>query len=500
MFYQASNVTEAVKMAEAMKREGTHEWFRGQTHNWTLQSSLNRFPDQREQSVNRLRTFSGWLKVTPGLEHLRDDVDGSLAIAQHYGLPTHFIDFSTEPYIAGYFASENTPVIDPDTFNFDDEQKRFFGSKPATDKVGCIICLNKEDLLDVWKMVASAIKFPDEATPEFLNLHVRDLWRLEAQHGVFFYCPLNNFEEKVYDLDRIVFPHSGQIIWPPKELIYPDRKSTLEILLAEYFLLERISDLKKVQHDAGLTRLLGTPLKISNKRTTKLPVHSSWNNDILVHYINSEQSNFFDSLSEICWPISYSQSDAPNTIAHYVKVQILDHIKVTPSARMQLITWQTSTPKLDAVATKIWDGLRLLPCSNESIATAIGNSAGLISQSLLEPNKDALEICNSFYQDPAIEVEFGTSTGGFSRAYISKSSLLNSFRDDIEQFLNPEKREFLLERPSYILIQFLNPNQMFPFDRFEKLFLHEVIPSQVVWWSKLNVLFSPARISVFGLP
>jgi hypothetical protein len=34
-------------------------------------------------------------------------VDELFAIAQHYGMPTNYIDFSTEPRIAGYFATHS---------------------------------------------------------------------------------------------------------------------------------------------------------------------------------------------------------------------------------------------------------------------------------------------------------------------------------------------------------------------------------------------------------
>jgi hypothetical protein len=44
------------------------------------------------------------------------------------------------------------------------------------------------------------------------------------------------------------------------------------------------------------------------------------------------------------------------------------------------------------------------------------------------------------------------------------------------------------------------PESYVPFDRFEKLFLHEVVLSQAIWWSKIAVIFSPASIAVFGLP
>jgi len=56
-----------------------------------------------------MEKFLGWTKATEGLEALASNDDAAIAVAQHYGFATHFIDFTTEPSVAGYFASEGIP-------------------------------------------------------------------------------------------------------------------------------------------------------------------------------------------------------------------------------------------------------------------------------------------------------------------------------------------------------------------------------------------------------
>jgi len=42
MIHQASSLAEAQQLAEHMRASGACNWFRGQTRNWPLQSSLSR--------------------------------------------------------------------------------------------------------------------------------------------------------------------------------------------------------------------------------------------------------------------------------------------------------------------------------------------------------------------------------------------------------------------------------------------------------------------------
>lgn len=118
-------------MAAQFKREGRYNWFRGQTHLLPPTPTflrLNRA--DRRQAEQRFKRYCAWVINTPGLEHLRENIDGAIAVAQHYGLPTGFLDFTRNPAVAGYFASV--------------DKKKF---KAGT---ACIFCLNTSDLTELW--------------------------------------------------------------------------------------------------------------------------------------------------------------------------------------------------------------------------------------------------------------------------------------------------------------------------------------------------------------
>ena len=166
------DVNEAVSLCARLKEAGKYDWFRGQRRNWPLQSSFTRLDEtQRQEALRRMARFEHWVKTTHGLEPIASNTDMAIAVAQHHGLPTNFVDFTTDPVAAGFFASTE----------LDAEQEE--------GEYSCILCLDTQDLDDFWKTMPERYR-----KPEFIRLSVPNLWRLEAQSGVFLFCPYANFE------------------------------------------------------------------------------------------------------------------------------------------------------------------------------------------------------------------------------------------------------------------------------------------------------------------
>ena len=210
-----ASVEDAVELAQAFKAQGRYNWFRGQVRDWPPVSSLHRlYRDGDEAAKERVSTryglFGKWLSKNPPLSYLlsEENINQFFAVAQHYGIPTHYIDFTTDPAVAGFFAADT--------------------KTPPTDGMSCIYCLDMEDLLDFAESM-KATGERDGASIEAIELDVTNLWRLQAQQGVFLFSEYN--WDIDYPMDRIVFPYTGYPSYPSQDYIYPKEKSALEHLL-----------------------------------------------------------------------------------------------------------------------------------------------------------------------------------------------------------------------------------------------------------------------------
>jgi hypothetical protein len=219
---EAANVHEAVDIAHQLKDDGQFDWFRGQVCDWPPHSSFLRAgmtpdDDRMQKARRRVQLFVQWVRQTAELQYLLqpEGLNDLIAILQHYGIPTYYIDFTTDPGVAGFFAAD--------------------AKTPPQERRSCIYCLNTEHLMETWND-AKKLKSRAEAEIELVTIDVRNLWRLQAQRGTFVYANYN--WEVDYPLDRILFPYTGYPAYPTRALIYPEHKSPLEQLLDQYFHLE----------------------------------------------------------------------------------------------------------------------------------------------------------------------------------------------------------------------------------------------------------------------
>lgn len=89
------------------KHSGTRWVFRGQSQKWALKPSVGRGKSAYKPELELLLLQEFRRSALPHLRRndLRNDWDW-LAVAQHYGLPTRLIDWTTNPLVACYFAAQ----------------------------------------------------------------------------------------------------------------------------------------------------------------------------------------------------------------------------------------------------------------------------------------------------------------------------------------------------------------------------------------------------------
>lgn len=107
-FYSADR---AIKYLGALAKSKMNVIFRGQrNHRWLLQTSLSRFLGRtndvliEDEMHSILSTFKANLARLGKYQLGREDEAYWLEMAQHYGVPTPYLDFTYSPYIALFFA------------------------------------------------------------------------------------------------------------------------------------------------------------------------------------------------------------------------------------------------------------------------------------------------------------------------------------------------------------------------------------------------------------
>lgn len=496
--FKASNVEEAVELAARFQHEGRYNWFRGQVREWPPYSSLLRVQTSKdlEAEMNarrRVAIFLTWLKRTPELKEMFDNPDAANAVMQHYGIPTHYIDFTTEPGVAGFFAADTKGPIEA-------------GAN------ACIYCLKTPHLLEVWRAIR---EFRAGAHLELVTIDVSNLWRLEAQHGVFLFCDYN--WDVDYPMDRIVFLYSGYPSWPTKEVIYPPQKSALEQLLDQYFdveqktlaeasLREQLGDLKAkgarhvLLHDWEVPpdRYYSSALRVS-----ELQVLASWNEKILRDWRGIASERMEDTIAApITLQVQSSGSSA--VVANSVAYGIRQVLTARPHLRMFVVGWQCrgltvpeglAVDEMSRALQAVWNGMRGLPYTDDEIAHACGVTTHLFLEGfgVAISREVAAKVLGDCFQ-----VEFGNEDGSSSRGFVTYRSFRAAIRTDITELANEHLSEQIQKDIKHVLLGIFSPRRLLEFDSLRAIFARELIPTQVL--SRKLVLYSPARLDTFGLP
>lgn len=496
-----NNVEEAVDLALRFKKEGRYDWFRGQLQaDWKPKSSMERAIERGESPElleQRLARFIRWASNEPSLNYLADpaNCDQLFAVLQHYGFPTCYVDFSTEPGIAGFFASD---CKEP----------------PAPGTVSAIFCLDTADLRRFYdKYVTPHGKHGQEPLQvDLVSVNVDNLWRLQAQAGHFVFTNHNWYH--VYDLDRIEFPWTGYPSFPPKSRIYPEHRSALEQLLDNYFEDER----RELNHERFLREHLERTssgqsamryIRVSSDGydddvfDTPPEELSSWSEEALKPWLETRAETFREVVG---LRHTITLRDGPNVPSpgEQLVYGISTAMRHDTSLRLRAVQWElqglsdaVDRTRLERLVREAWNGMRCLPYTDEDIAVACGALLELCAQpdSL---SSDAGKVLRAFraWCPDAMEVEFGARGDTGSRGYCSEAQLF--------QVISPVWAESLplgvsAGDPHAALRLCHLPKGMLDFPAFARLFGRELIPSQLVRDRPL-VHFNPARLDTFGLP
>ena len=489
--YRARDVEEAVQMAEEFRVEGKYDWFRGQSNaNWHPSTTLYRAiasgdGDYLKSYQQRIGNFVHWARETPQARHLADPAnrDQLFAVLQHYGIPTHYLDFSTDPSVAGFFASH--------------------GSREEGDLAESVIfCVDSLDLLGAYETLHSVDGYAEHEL-EKVVVDVENLWRLQSQRGQFIYTNHNWYD--VYPPDRIVFPWTGAAAFPSRDVIYPISKSPLEQVLDEYFESESLSEgraflMQMVAEGKMRYAKWESPPEAYRKSffgsdLVRLP---DWSREALSRWITNP-SERADSLIERALTFDVPAQVSREQLARKLSSGLRSALGAEPNLRSSQVRLNVKNYDLafNQTLSSAWDSVRWLPFEDSSVCAMV--------EKLVEywciPGRNSFDwhervtASQAWLRDP-FEIEFEFDNGSSSRAFVPESEFLAAIAPSWRSNFLGDTRALSL---TTVLQASYDPSLVFDFTSFAHLFCKYVVPSQIANERSL-VLCNPARVKTFGLP
>lgn len=477
--YKTKNIEEALKLAKKFQKSGKYNLFRGQARNWEVKPTAGRLPDKKfEKSKEQIERIFLFFNQDKTLKKYCKEVDSYFAIAQHYGIPTNYIDFTESVEVAFFFATH---------------------SKSNKEGEECsIICLNEKDFEGLIEFIKILFDKENVVRPYISRIKVENLWRLEAQKGCFLFTPYDRIEY-FYRFDRITFPFTKPFEGIDKKDIYPERKSELEIILDHFFDTEkRIEGQKRLQI---FSKELNIPITI-------LPEHNQYEiiekKEICKSWYSYSYRKWRHSFSEK-WKSSKNEKRVNFSILLEIsKKEFIKDVKSKLTKEFDIKQIDRKTPlnfeflikrKLSKKNSKIignncrniWDGTRNLPYSIDDIFT-------ILSTYLYLEFRDKLE---QEYKEQIL-LEMTNKYGSRVRFEADKLNIPNYFRNDINDIILKNKPRPI---PSELLLHINKPRYVFDFNKLIDFFKIEAIANQV-FYNRENeypvIFYTPVQIDILG--
>lgn len=493
--HYAKDALSAIALAEELQASGEYDLFRGQRHTFDIQPSISRVDVDGDLAYKELNTFANWVHQTPDLNSLHGNQAAILAVAQHYGLKTPFLDFSYSPRIAGFFATDGGIVGD----------------------TGTIICLNKKRFEDSWKDINERYFRENKIQlTEIVDIDVKNLWRLQAQKGVFLRCHVDPSLLEMFSFFlHIYFPQQTGLNVLAKEKVYPNAKSHLEVLLDQYFLINTYEARNRMmqtlfQHTITVPESAIKQEMESYFIENKLPeIHSSWQSEYAKRWFQEPDEKYTETGQDQKITLVVPSLGNPEELESYLLNEISTFLERGKLPERISIDWHVVSENGDVLlvdqegitiekneftefsvsemVNRIYSGMRYLPYTNIQIARSIARYINMISFGVYDVMDDP----------QGIELEGARIRG---RGFCSRRKIRNALREDFFSFIKPEKLDSS-NNLSFRDIIFLASNikTSYKFEEFIELFVDDVIPSQAaVAVEGLIIGVNPMRIEIFG--
>ncbi|MBZ6076885.1 FRG domain-containing protein [Microvirga puerhi] len=452
-YFDSAN--EALAFCRELTKAGTADLFRGQTKDWPrITPSLFRGDDlQREKAVAILTQFIEWANAVPQMGRYWGDDQQIIAIAQHYGIPTPYLDLTTDPETAAIFAAVS--------------------SESAPNVQAVIYCFRRDDLKNL----------PAFALHE---LDVANLWRLKAQKGLF----LEVLTESDVDLlrafaIRVHFP-ARLLREDERRTIYPPRKSALEIVIDQWVYRHMIADMLGGFSDSSRRFMIRRYTYPGIARWRAMPEFApgwmNWEVGWVFQDDNEVISPGSDSRRQVALPRGLSIHETFNCLEARISA-ILDRYRTDKQPfdfEIVIDHYPVESPIATELLNRCWDGLRVHPYPEQSIVRCLATTAVALLWRLEHPETDWEKLLWGEIKT----IDVAPIGGHLDSAMVSRKSLMGAFHDSYHGILTAYARRRVAVDPLFLTNYVVDPWVLFDFGKFARMFVEEFIPSCIGWYWK----------------
>lgn len=454
----------ALEKCWELVRRGEADLFRGQVRDWPklIPSLFRSSREDRGKAGDELANFQEWSRFVPQMASYGGDEVAITAIAQHYGIPTAFLDLTTNPEIAASFAKGND---DPEPFS-----------------ESVIYCFLEARLRSV-------------AGGRIARIGVENLWRLEAQHGLFFEYGSEEVADSVKaHATKIIFP-AARLSEAEEELLYPTRKSALEVAVDQWIYRRQVEELVD-RFSASSSHVMMT-----HRETYAGAFRWRSTPDLDPAWIGYEKAWVFppvESVSVVGHPFVVQLPRLTARTAMGARKQFAGAVAMAvrearASGRLLRLSASLSKRKrhleesVSSLINRCWDGLRVLPYSVEELIASITTTATLLV-ARAEGRRGVDDWPEAWFGDLQL-VEVAPVGGHIEAGYVRKSDLIGAFSPaHVGEMTRYMSRKFS-ENPLFVANYVVENWIIFDFQRLKRLFVETWIPTTVdaYWKEDLNL-------------
>jgi hypothetical protein len=481
-----------------IKKEKAKYYFRGQVNPWRLTSSIGRSHDI-EKDKRETYYFIDWLKENRYVNMEGRDVDLNelMAVAQHYGYATDFIDFTTDLDVAAYFATDFESM-----------------DNLPENACGCMWCVSEDEITCMQEIFKGLVEngtitdenviriFKENPKSPFFEYDFKGLSRVKNQKGLFLWDYKGIFTQVYFGGPDVMFEHTSPRAYCTgkinRDFIYP-KPNALEREIERYGYEKRArqnhesEEFKQIEAKVYYIKCEEPPKEYDEWLVVKSWNDEEWRELNEKHHPNHEQFTRKKAYIES----SYDELSQLKNISLIVKTfreEFENEI---------VLEYECKEKVLGTLINEVLQTMSYYPYSDEQISECLFYTIkyAMCSLQCFEARNgfpwdqevtrmgcfvNHSDVAQKVYGNDIIQIELEDEMNVVSRCFVK------------EEFLGQKAVNGQLVDVTHLMRTIRNPRRLFDFKEICELFVKYLLPYQFIYRPEMARIYIPSFVRVLG--